>query len=146
MLRIRHVEPEDADALAEMNRLVNCSSVTSQQMAVSLRRESGVEIILVAEDLGQLVGLACIQILRSALFPDPWAELTELYVDPEHRRRGIGSALLEQAEKWARARGATQMQVRTGDKNEAGRGIYQKRGYSIRPHQLLEKALKKQEK
>ena len=111
-------------------------------MAVSLRRESGTEIILVAEVVGQFVGLACIQILGSALFPEPWAELTELYVHPEHRRRGVGSALLEQAEKWAQARGANQMQVRTGEKNEAGKEIYRKHGYSIRPHLLLEKALK----
>ena len=99
VIRVRHAEPEDAAALAEMNRLINCSPVTNQQMAGSLRRGSDAEIILVAEVQGQLVGCACIQIQQSALFPEPWAELTELYVDPEHRSRGVGSALLEQAEK-----------------------------------------------
>ena len=145
VIRVRHAEPEDAAALAEMNRLISCSPVTNHQMAGSLRRGSEAEIILVAEVQGQLVGYACIQILRSTLFPEPWAELTELYVHPENRRRGTGSALLEQAEKWAQARGANQMQVRTGEQNETGKKMYAKRGYSVRPHPLLEKVLKKQD-
>ena len=37
------------------------------------------------------------------------------------------------------------MQVRTGDQNEAGKKMYAKRGYSVRPHLLLEKVLKEKD-
>ncbi len=31
------------------------------------------------------------------------------YVDPKHRRQGVGAALIERCEEWARAQGASEM-------------------------------------
>ena len=40
------------------------------------------------------------------------AEITDLYVDPAERRRGIASALVSRAHEWARERGASRVEVR----------------------------------
>lgn len=52
-----------------------------------------------------------------------------LYVSPEHRRQGIGSALMRHAETWARARGDRQMGLQVFQHNLPALRLYEKLGY-----------------
>ena len=52
-----------------------------------------------------------------------------LYVKPQHRRQGIGSALLHQAENWARARGDRQIGLQVFYHNQPALSLYHKLGY-----------------
>ncbi len=52
-----------------------------------------------------------------------------LYVSPEHRRRGIATALLHQAQAWARARGDYQIGLQVFADNPGAIALYQKLGY-----------------
>jgi len=52
-----------------------------------------------------------------------------LYVSPEHRRQGIGSALMHQAENWAKARGDCQIGLQVFQQNQPALGLYQKLGF-----------------
>jgi ribosomal protein S18 acetylase RimI-like enzyme len=63
------------------------------------------------------------------LYADPYAELTELYVDPSFRRRGLGRALIGYAEQLARAHGATELLIMTGTGNVAAQALYRAAGY-----------------
>jgi ribosomal protein S18 acetylase RimI-like enzyme len=58
-----------------------------------------------------------------------------VYVNPKHRRQGIGSALLYHAESWARARGDRQITLQVFLKNETAINLYHKLGYQ--PYSLL---------
>ena len=62
----------------------------------------------VAEIGGRLVGNAFVQIVpkvpRPGRFDDAIGYLTNVYVEPELRARGVGTGLLEHALEWARAR------------------------------------------
>lgn len=57
------------------------------------------------------------------------AEIADLGVRPEHRRRGAGRALAEQALGWARSRGAERVEVRVAARNREGQAFWRALGY-----------------
>jgi ribosomal protein S18 acetylase RimI-like enzyme len=52
-----------------------------------------------------------------------------LYVSPEHRRRGIGSALMRHAEQWAAEQGDRQIGLQVFSHNQPALTLYQSLGY-----------------
>jgi aminoglycoside 6'-N-acetyltransferase I len=67
--------------------------------------------VLLAEDaVGDIVGIAELSIRAYAegCRTDRVAYLEGWYVVPEARRQGVGRALIESAEEWARAQGCTE--------------------------------------
>jgi GNAT superfamily N-acetyltransferase len=57
-----------------------------------------------------------------------------LYVRPNHRRQGIGTALMEWAETWAKQRGDREISLQVFQKNKPALSLYGKLGYQ--PHSL----------
>ena len=66
---------------------------------------------------------------------DRHSHIFMVYVKPNHRRQGIGSALLEKAENWARERGDRQISLQVFLDNENAINLYKKFGYE--PYSLL---------
>jgi ribosomal protein S18 acetylase RimI-like enzyme len=60
---------------------------------------------------------------------DRHAHIFLLYVVPEHRRRGIATALMRYAEDWARNRGDRQMGLQVFQSNQAALNLYSGLGY-----------------
>ncbi len=52
-----------------------------------------------------------------------------LYIAPEHRRKGLGAALVIHAENWARLRGDRQIGLQVFLSNQPAMNLYQKLGY-----------------
>jgi ribosomal protein S18 acetylase RimI-like enzyme len=52
-----------------------------------------------------------------------------LYVAPEHRRRGIATALLSVAHRWAQQQGHSQISLQVFSQNQAAQALYQSLGY-----------------
>ena len=138
---VRPAQNGDATALATLNREFNDQARTPDEIAASLRSGLHSERVLAVEVGGDVVGFACVQFLYSMCYAAPWAELTELYVRQGYRRQGIGRALVHEAERCARENGATEIVVRTGERNVAGQALYEAQGYCTRPHLTLRKAL-----
>jgi len=59
------------------------------------------------------------------------AEIVSLGVLPEHRRRGIGSALLDAICGEARSRGAARVVLEMASDNEAASALYARRGFRV---------------
>lgn len=60
---------------------------------------------------------------------DRHAHVFLLYVMPDHRRRGIGSALMCHAENWARERGDRQIGLQVFESNPSAVRLYDKLGF-----------------
>lgn len=57
------------------------------------------------------------------------AHIFLLYVAPKHRKQGIGSVLVQQAEQWAKQRGDRRISLQVFSNNTPALNLYQKLGY-----------------
>jgi [ribosomal protein S18]-alanine N-acetyltransferase len=80
-------------------------------------------ICLLAEDGGQLAGL----ILAESV--PPTAHIITLDISPEHRRKSVGSLLLQEVEQHFLARNIKSVLLETAVDNEAGIAFWQHHGY-----------------
>ncbi len=82
--------------------------------------------VLVAADEERLVGFCtAYQDLHSVRFGHrAWVE--DLAIDPDRRSEGIGSALLEAAKDWARERGATHLELDSGEARTDAHRFYER--------------------
>src|SRR3954470_740694 len=126
---IRLATPADAGDLARMNAAFNGVLDSAAQIAARLAACAEIETALLAELDGQIGGFACVRIVPCVLYAEPYAELTELYVEPALRRRGLGRALIASAEQLARTRGAADLLIMTGVDNAAAQALYRAAGY-----------------
>ncbi|MDM0041123.1 GNAT family N-acetyltransferase [Variovorax sp. J22G21] len=81
---------------------------------------------LVAEDEGQVVGLAHYLYHRSMIRVEDVCYLSDLFTLPTLRGRGIGRSLIEGVYAQAAAAGATRVYWQTHESNAAGRLLYDK--------------------
>jgi GNAT superfamily N-acetyltransferase len=88
--------------------------------------------VLVAEHRADLLGLCTAYIdMNSVRFgPRCWVE--DLAVSPDHRSQGVGKALLDAAKDWARERGATHLELDSGDARKDAHRFYEREGPSWR--------------
>ena len=90
--------------------------------------------ILVAECDGRVAGF--IVVLTRVAFealddpPGHYALVSDLVVRDGVRRRGIGRALLQEAERCARAAGATELRIGVLSANRAARRLYRRAGFA----------------
>lgn len=63
------------------------------------------------------------------LHGDHHAHIFLLYVLPEHRRKGIGKALMLHAEAWAKARGDRQIGLQVFQSNQPALNLYDRLGF-----------------
>jgi GNAT superfamily N-acetyltransferase len=99
-----------------------------RRAAVALRQaiESHDSVVLVADAGSELVGICtAYQDLFSVRFGyRAWVE--DLAVHPDHRSEGIGKALLDAAKAWARERGATHLELDSGDARPDAHRFYER--------------------
>ena len=102
---------------------------------------SAVHTILLAEDRGVAVGFASLRLLPQVENARPYAELSDLYVEDGHRRRGIGRALVHVAQGLAEERGCPRMHLVVGSDNVAARALYRSLGFAdfaVAMHKTIE--------
>jgi len=62
---------------------------------------------------------------------DPHALILDLYVVEAHRRKGLGSLLVETAEEWARQQALEQIVLDVEPDNSPARSLYESAGYQV---------------
>ena len=138
-IEIRPARPEDASALVELGAsigrepqawLLNTDgwrSVSEERRYLRALRRHPDAAVFVADDEGSVVG-------RLSVARDPHSASRHvadlgLMVAASHRRRGIGRALLEQAEAWARAAGVLKLELHVFPWNEPAIRLYEEFGF-----------------
>lgn len=87
-------------------------------------------LVQVAEDDGGLLGLALTSLRPEPLSHAPAAHLEAIALVPAAEGRGIGKALMGEAERAARERGARYMTLHVFASNARARGLYERCGYA----------------
>lgn len=127
---IRPAGPQDSTHLARLNNLFNDSVEPPEAYAARLANPNRVDTLLLAFLDERAIGFACLRIVPQVLYPQPYAELTELYVEEPHRRQGAATRLLNFAEQLARQAGASELFILTGFDNHPAQQLYRRLGYS----------------
>jgi ribosomal protein S18 acetylase RimI-like enzyme len=129
----RLAESADAAGLAELarlNTLFNGACDSAEQIAARLADPRRVESAILAEIDGRIVGFAGLRIVPCIFFAEPYAELTELFVEEAYRRCGAGRALVTHAESLAQQAGACRMLILTDPENNIAQSLYRVMGYT----------------
>jgi GNAT superfamily N-acetyltransferase len=94
--------------------------------AIAQAIEGPESAVLVAEQRGNLLGLCTAYLdMNSVRFgPRCWVE--DLAVSPDHRSQGVGKALLDAAKEWAARRGATHLELDSGDDRADAHRFYER--------------------
>jgi ribosomal protein S18 acetylase RimI-like enzyme len=130
-LTIRQATPNDATELARLLDLFDGMRATPEQVATRMLACQNVLTTFIGEMDGQPVGFACLRLIPHLQGDEPYAELTDIYVDAPFRQRGVASALIAQVEAAARAAGAGGVVIITGFDNEGAQAAYRASGYAI---------------
>jgi GNAT superfamily N-acetyltransferase len=64
-------------------------------------------------------------------FTDDTVEVKRMYVQPEHRKAGIGAAILQELEKWAKEQNFKYAVLETAQKQPEAIHLYHKSGYAV---------------
>jgi RimJ/RimL family protein N-acetyltransferase len=136
---IRRATPHDANALVELAESVGREegrwilgtgpwrSVSDERRYLRSIQRYPDAAVLVAEDAGHIVG-------RLSLSRDPHpasrhvADLG-LMVAESHRRRGVGTALLDEAVTWARSAGVSKLELHVFPWNAPALRLYESFGF-----------------
>lgn len=85
----------------------------------------------VAEDAaGRFLGYMILGELKPFFSPRGVGFVYDLWVSPDHRRAGVATFLLGEAERWARSRGYAKIKLEVAEPNREARALYTKAGYS----------------
>jgi ribosomal protein S18 acetylase RimI-like enzyme len=101
---------------------------TPEQIAARMLACQSVLTTFIGEINRKPVGFACLRLVPHLQGDEPYAELTDIYVDAPYRRQGVARALIARVEA-ARAAGASEVVIITGFDNEDAQAAYRAVGY-----------------
>src|SRR5215204_3094493 len=129
-ITVRQATPDDAPELAVMLDRFDGIRAIPEQVATRMLAYQSVLTTFLAELDGQPVGFACLRLVPHVQGDEPYAELTDIYVDAQVRRHGVARALIAHVETVARTAGASEVVVITGFDNEDAQAAYRASGYA----------------
>jgi ribosomal protein S18 acetylase RimI-like enzyme len=129
-ISVRQATADDAIALARMLDQFDRMGATPAQVAARMLACQNVLTTFIGVMDGQPVGFACLRLVPHLQGDEPYAELTDIYVDAPMRRHGVARALITQIEAAARAAGASEVVIITGSDNEGAQALYRGSGYA----------------
>jgi GNAT superfamily N-acetyltransferase len=140
VFEVRAAEPGEEEAIVPLYEWLFAppgsrpTAWDERRAAVALRQaiDSHDCCVLLADADGALIGfLTAYQDLHSVRFGyRAWVE--DFAVDPGHRSRGVGKALLDAAKDWARERGATHLELDSAEARADAHRFYEREGAAYR--------------
>jgi len=102
-----------------------------QRLIARLLSDADAEVLVWDED-GDLLGFCAAQIetAPSVILEQVRAEISDLFVREDSRRRGIGRELVEAMTGWLRERGVPRIEVRVAVRNAEGQAFWRALGYA----------------
>ena len=128
-LATRVATASDAAAISDLLFEFNGEALSPQELAQRMEQAQGLETVFLGELGGVLAGLVVLQTVPTVSAAQDWAEITELYVQPAFRRKGVGKALVEAALAHARHHGCTEVHLLVDPENTPALSFYEAVGF-----------------
>jgi GNAT superfamily N-acetyltransferase len=136
-LKITNATLEDIPALVKLLAALFCIEVdfkadTAKQLQglTLLIQSPATGVIKVARDAeGFVVGMVSAQLVISTAQGAPSAWVEDMIILEQHRGKGVGKMLLNEALAWAKQKGASRAQLLVDIENEPALGYYQHLGW-----------------
>ena len=119
----------DAPSISNLLHEFNGEALSPPALVERMQEVRDLEAAFLAELDGAAVGLLVLRIVPTLSGPQDWAEITEMYVRPNFRRRGVGRALIEAAIKHARRHGCIEVHLLVDPANRTGLSFYEAVGF-----------------
>ncbi len=133
---VRPARPGDLDDLVRLLRVLfavepdfRADPVRQRRGLVLLLADPARRVAFVAEEGGRVVGMATAQLVVSTAEGGDSALVEDVVVEEGRRGRGAGRLLLAAIAAWARARGATRLQLLADRENAAALAFYARLGW-----------------
>lgn len=135
-MKVRRFAETDWDEWLRMSLSLfhnETSEADMDEMRATLRRPDAAVFVIDREEQGRLGGYveAGARSIVDGCSSSPVGYIEAWYVDPDLRRSGLGRALLEAAESWARDMGYKEMGSDALIDNEVSHDAHQHSGYQI---------------
>ena len=120
----------------------NDPAVDKMREALQVIQRNPNQIILAARIEGRLVG-SVLGVACQMLFGQckSFAVVEDVVVDADHRRRGVGTALMREIERWALGRNCSYILLITDDDREEAQRFYESLGYQTDHYKGFKKTL-----
>ncbi|MDE6639576.1 MAG: GNAT family N-acetyltransferase [Acetatifactor sp.] len=142
MVRIANVR--DAEQLGILNDEFNGKGETTIDNIRNSIVNNKQEVVIVDDENGVLVGFVCVQLKKSFCYDEYMPEITEVYVNPAYRKKGIASEMITFAEYYcAKNYPIHKYELLTGKENVIAQSVYGKLGYTDDNELHLSKRIKK---
>ncbi len=144
---VRAAGPADVDALLPLVRaLFRDESIVwneprTRSALVRLLADADLGAVMLCEHAGAVVGYAIVTWGFDLEFGGRDAFLTDVFVEPTARNRGLGARLLAQVFETARAAGAGAVHLQVRIENEGARRLYERIGFEASPRVTLSRPL-----
>jgi len=120
----------DAEQLNILNNEFNGEGETSIDNIRNSLMNNKQEAVIVADEDNRLVGFVCVQLKKSFCYDDYMPEITEVYVKPTYRKRGVASEMITFAENYcSKNYPLHKYELLTGQENLVAQSVYNKLGY-----------------
>ena len=128
MVRIATVN--DAEQLKILNNEFNGEGETSIDNIRNSLMNNKQEVVIVADEDDRLVGFVCVQLKKSFCYDEYMPEITEVYVKPAYRKRGLASEMITFAEAYcSKNYPLDKYELLTGQENLVAQTVYNKLRY-----------------
>jgi ribosomal protein S18 acetylase RimI-like enzyme len=147
MMEVVPLAAADQDAVAELlvsqmqEHRVQTSAPRLREVVNSVLSDSPRGFILVAKDKGRMVAVAYVAVILSVEHSGPVGWLEELYVSPNHRGTGVGTALLDAVLAQARRRGLVAIDLEVDAEHQRAESLYRRAGFQSLPRSRWAKIL-----
>jgi len=138
-ITIRGAEPSDTDELVALLRVLFTleedfsynERVQRRGMALLISRQGPERQVFVAEKGGRVAGMCSIQTLISTAEGGVVGQVEDVVVGDGCRGNGIGNALMDAVDGWAREKGLKRLQLLAEKGNTQALKFYRSRGWEI---------------
>ena len=129
-MTVRHAKAEDETDILSLVQQLGYDNVSLIELRtkMNLYQEDN-HLLLVSEDNDHVVGFIALDVLQLFHIHGKTGKITSLCIDENNRGKGIGRALIKEAENFFRKCGCTRIEVTSNQRRKDAHSFYLSLGY-----------------